>query len=251
MRNAEMAPADAMRRTGWFMTGAADMMQQNHNRCVSMARVALEDEMMTVMPLLSRALLIGTALALAGCAAQMPEARVTRFHLGQPIAPGQVTVEPRDPSLARDLEFQSYARIVQGELGRIGFGIVPDLAKSELVAVTEVSRSWRPAGEAQRSSLSIGLGGGSGGGWHGGTSVGLGGAVSFPIGRPKQRMDVLTQLSVQLKRRSEGTVIWEGRAESVARDGTPYASPEAAVARLASALFQGFPGRSGETIRVK
>lgn len=198
-----------------------------------------------------KALLVGTALALAGCAAQMPEARVTRFHLGQPIAPGQVTVEPRDPSLAKDLEFQSYARIVRAEFDRLGFGIAPDLAKSELVAVTEVSRSWRPSGQARGSSLSIGLGGGSGGGWHGGTSVGLGGSVSFPIGQAKQRMDVLTQLSVQLKRRSEGTVIWEGRAESVARDGTVQASPEAAVSRLAAALFQGFPGRSGETITVK
>lgn len=201
--------------------------------------------------LFSNALLIGTALALAGCQSTAPEARVTRFHLGQPIAPGQVSVEPRDPTLAKDLEFQSYARIVQGELAKAGFGIAPDLSRSELVAVTEVNRSWRPAGQSGGSSVSIGLGGGSGGGWGGGTSVGLGGSVSFPIGKPKQRMDALTLLSVQLKRRSEGTVIWEGRAETVARDGTPAASPEAAVARLAAALFQGFPGRSGETITVK
>ncbi|WP_066968016.1 DUF4136 domain-containing protein [Rhizorhabdus dicambivorans] len=207
--------------------------------------------MKTARHLLSRTLLIGTALALAGCQSAMPETRVTRFHLGQPIAPGEVAVEPRDPTLAKDLEFQSYARIVQGELARVGFGLAPDLPRSELVAVTEVRRSWRPAGSAGGSSVSIGLGTGSGGGWHGGTSVGVGGAVSFPIGKPKQRMDVLTQLSVQLKRRSEGTVIWEGRAESAVRDGTPAASPEAAVARLAAALFQGFPGRSGETITVK
>lgn len=201
--------------------------------------------------LIAKAMMIGTTLALVGCAAQMPETRVTRFHLGQPIAPGELAVEPRDPTLAKDLEFQSYGRIVQAEFDRLGFRIAPNLARSELVAVTEVDRSWRPAGEAQRSSMSIGLGGSSGGGWHSGTSVGLGGAISFPIGKAKQRMDVLTRLSVQLKRRSEGTVIWEGRAESVARDGTPQASPEAAVARLATALFQGFPGQSGETITVK
>lgn len=201
--------------------------------------------------LLPKIVLGAAALALTGCAAQMPEARVTRFHLGQPIAPGQLSVEPRDPTLAKDLEFQSYARIIQGEFARLGFGLAPDLAKSELVAVTEVSRSWRPVGEAQRSSVSIGVGGGSGGGWHGGTSVGLGGSVSFPIGKAKQRMDVLTQLSVQLKRRSEGTVIWEGRAEMVARDGSVQAHPKTAVARLAAALFEGFPGRSGETITVK
>lgn len=202
-------------------------------------------------PLFAKALLMGAALVLAGCAAQMPESRVTRFHLGQPIAPGQIAVEPRDPTLAQDLEFQAYARIVQAEFGRLGFGAATNLAKSELVAVTEIRRSWRPTGQTSGSSMSIGLGTSSGGGWHGGTGVGLGGSISFPIGQQKEQMDVLTELSVQLKRRSDATVIWEGRAESVARDGTPYANPEASVSRLAQALFQGFPGRSGEIITVK
>lgn len=207
--------------------------------------------MKTPYALLSKALMMGGAMMLAGCATRPPETQVTRFHLGQPIAPGQVTVEPRDPTLAKDLEFQTYARIVRAELDRLGFGIAPDLAKSELVAVTTVERSWRPVGQSRGSSLSVGLGGGSGGGWGGGTSVGLGGSVSFPIGKPKERMDVLTRLSIQLKRRSEGTVIWEGRAETVARDTSPEANPEASVARLAAALFKDFPGRSGETITVK
>jgi hypothetical protein len=181
----------------------------------------------------------------------MPESRVTRFQLRQPIAPGQITVEPRDPSLSQDLEFQSYARIVQSELSRLGFDSATILSKSELVAVTEVRRSWRPTGQTSGSSMSIGLGGASGGGWRGGSSIGLGGSISFPLGQQKERMDVLTELSVRLKRRSDSTVIWEGRAESVARDGTPYANPEASVQRLAQALFQGFPGRSGEIITVK
>ena len=203
----------------------------------------------------ARAALLGTALALAGCAAQMPEARVTRFHLGQPIAPGQVAVEPRDPTLAKDLEFQSYAGVVQSELSRLGFTAAPDLTKSEIVAIVDVQRSWRPTGRTSGSSFSIGLGGatGGGGGWGrgGGTSVGLGGAVSFPVGKQRERMDVLTQLSVQLKRRSEATVIWEGRAESVAHDNTPQANPQAAVQKLAAALFRDFPGVSGQTISVK
>lgn len=200
---------------------------------------------MTIKALTARALIAGTALALAGCAAQMPETRVTRFHLGQPIAPGHVVVEPRDPTLAKDLEFQSYARAVQGELDRLGFSIAPDLAKSELVAVTEVKRYWQPVGAA-RSPLTIGLGGGSFGG-----GLGVGGGISFPVGKPKQRMDVVTELGIQLKRRSEGTVIWEGRAQTAARDGTPYAAPQAAVSRLAAALFKDFPGQSGQTITVK
>jgi hypothetical protein len=200
---------------------------------------------MKITSLFSNALIVGTAIALAGCAAQTPEMRVTRFHLGQPIAPAQISVEPRDPTLARDLEFQAYARAVQGELSRKGFTVAPNPLKSELVAVTQVNRSWQPVGPAH-SPLTIGLGGGSFGG-----GVGVGGGVSFPVGKPRQRMDVITLLSVQLKRRSEGTVIWEGRAQAVARDGTPFAAPEAAVARLAEAMFRDFPGPSGQTITVK
>ena len=206
---------------------------------------------MATNSLLAKAVLIGTMSALAGCVEQLPESRVTRFHLDQPIAPGAIAVEPRDPTLAKDLEFAGYARIVQAELDRIGFHRAPDLARSELVAVVDVNRAWRPTGQYSGSSMSIGIGGASGGGWHGGTSVGLGGAFSFPLGRPKEKMDVLTRLVVQIRRRSDSTVIWEGRAESVAHDGTPAAQPEMAVQRLAVAIFQGFPGRSGEIITVK
>ncbi len=181
------------------------------------------------------------------CRLPVVSPRITR----DPFPPWPADRPGRDPTLAKDLEFQSYARIIQSEFARLGFSPAADLVKSELVAVTEVSRSWRPAGQPTGSSMSIGLGGGSGGGWGGGTSVGLGGAISFPIGKSKQRMDVLTRLSVQLKRRSDSTVIWEGRAESVARDGTPNANPEASVSRLAAAMFQGFPGKSGEIITVK
>jgi hypothetical protein len=201
--------------------------------------------------ILSKAILLGCAAALAGCAAQTPEVRVTRFHLGQPIASGEIAVTSRDPTLAKDLEFQTYARIVASELQRQNFGIAPDIAKSEQVAVVDVERNWRPTGQRSGSSMSIGLGSSSGGGWGGGTGVGLGGSVSFPIGKSRERMDVATRLSVQIKRRSEGTIIWEGRAETISRDGAPESTPEAAVSRLASALFRDFPGRSGETITVK
>jgi hypothetical protein len=53
-------------------------------------------------------------------------------------------------------------------------------------------------------------------------------------------------LSVRIKRRSDGTMFWEGRAMDPS--GTASAG---AGARLASALFRDFPGESGRTIRVK
>lgn len=194
---------------------------------------------------LFRAAMLGSALALAGCAAQQPTARVTRFHLGQPIARGEIAVEPRNPATAKSLEFSTYANAVGAELARAGFRLAPGLAKSELVAVVDVSRGTRAMYD-EGSPFSIGIGGGTFG-----RNVGVGGGVSFPVGKSRTRELIGTQLAVQIKRRSDGTVIWEGRGMSEARSDTPYADPDAAVRRLAAALFQGFPGESGRTITVK
>lgn len=184
---------------------------------------------------------LGT-LMLAGCNTA-PGVQVTRFHLNQPIAPGQMSVEPMLPQDRGSPEFQTYANIVGSELAKIGFSEAPGLTKSEQVAVIQVDRMFFDG--PPKSSFSIGIGGGSFG-WHGGA----GGSVGTTIaGKPTQ--NVATRLVVQIKRRSDGTTIWEGRAETHARFGTPEAQPAAAVQHLASAVFQGFPGVSGRTISVK
>ena len=48
-----------------------------------------------------------------------------------------------------------------------------------------------------------------------------------------------------------GDSLWEGRARFTATANSDYADQRAAAARLADALFSGFPGRSGETIEVR
>lgn len=193
----------------------------------------------------------GAALLLAGCQSA-PETRVTRFHLNQPIARGDIAVEPLLPQDRGSLEFQSYANIVGAELARLGFTEAPGLRASEQVAVVGVERGIRQ-GPPRGSGLSIGLGAGGfgGGGYHGGTSVGGGAGVSFPVGRSRPNEIVQTRLTVQIKRRSDSSVIWEGRAETALRASSAEAEPTAVVQRLASRLFQGFPGESGRTIAVK
>ena len=185
--------------------------------------------------------MLGT-LALAGCTTG-PTTQVTRFHLNQPIAPGQISVEPMMGADRGSAEFQTYANIVGAQLAKIGFHEAPGLAKSEQVAVIQVDRAFFDG--PPRSSFSIGIGGGSYG-WHGGA----GGSVGTTFaGKPTQ--NVSTRLIVQIKRRSDGTTIWEGRAETSGRFGRPETQPAAAVERLASAMFEGFPGVSGRTISVK
>lgn len=195
-------------------------------------------------PSLMKALLAGTILALAGCAAQTPPVEVTRFHLQTQIAPGELAVEPRDKTAAHSLEFDMYANAVREQFGRLGFHQAANLPASELVAIVDFRTGLRE-GPPRGPAFSIGLGGGSFG--RGG---GVGGGVNLPVGRPRSGTLILSELSVQLKRRSDGTVIWEGRAQGAAREGTPDAAPQALANRLAAALFAGFPGESGRTIRV-
>src|SRR5262249_25608179 len=152
---------------------------------------------------------------LAGCASQVPPIDTTRFHLGQPLARGDIIVEPRDPTMANSLEFRDQAQAVSAELARLGYNLAPRIAKSGLVAVADMTQAVRQERTGSGSGVAIGVGGGSGG-YHGG-GVGVGGSVSFPIGQSGSRSLVLTELSVQIKRRSEGTVIWEGRARTEAR----------------------------------
>lgn len=188
------------------------------------------------------AMALGSVM-LAGCSTG-PQTRVTRFHLNQPIARGEITVEPLSGADRGSPEFQTYANIVGAELAKLGFTEAPGLAKSEQVAVIQVDRSFFDG--PPRSSFSIGVGGGSYN-YRGG---GVGGGVSVPIaGRPTQ--NVATRLIVQIKRRSDSSTIWEGRAETAQRFGKPGSQPAEAVARLSAALFQGFPGVSGRTITVK
>ncbi len=158
-------------------------------------------------------------LALGACMTPTAPTEVTRFHLGQVNERGTVAVEPA-LNAPGGMEFGIYARAIEQELNRIGYAPVDGVGQSLYVAVVDVRSGAR---ERQRGSpVSIGIGGGSG-------------------------VVVGTQVSVQLKRRSDQTIVWEGRArgEASERDSAGLAQ------RLAAALFRDFPGESGRTISVR
>jgi hypothetical protein len=185
----------------------------------------------------------------AGCATDdmVSGVSVTRFHLGQPIARGPIAVESVDPRDASGLEFAQISASVARELTRLGWTVVPNNA-SEQVAM--VSLTQQPREAERRSSVSIGIGGGTGSyGRHGGVAVG--GGVAIPVSGGGSALVIGSQLSVRIQRRSDATVAWEGRALAEAHAGTPPASRAAAADRLAAALFRDFPGESGRTIRAR
>lgn len=187
------------------------------------------------------------ALALlSACATTPPGAEVARFHLGQPIPRSTVTLVPGDGSREFGLEYRSYADAVARELAAQSFITTVNDPKSAYVGTLSVEQSARSG--PRRGGVSIGIGvGGFSGGRHGGG--GIGGGVSVPVGQARPTDIVTTTLRLQLKRRSDGSVIWEGRASSEAT-GADADLPRV-VPELAHALLDGFPGPAGQTVRVR
>lgn len=192
-----------------------------------------------------------TALAatgLAGCVAPVGPVEVTRFHvpdvpLGRgPIAvvpaPSQSALNPSDTSL----ELRAYQAAVARELARIGYSQAP-AASGQVAEVRLMRRTWQP--ERNRGPVSVGVG--AGGGSYG-SGVGMGVGIDLS-GRPPAQTE--TELSVMIKDRPGGRTLWEGRAQFIVRADSPLAQTDLGAAKLAEALFRGFPGNSGETILVK
>ncbi len=178
------------------------------------------------------------AASLAACASgggKQPAGgglEVARFHLGDPVARAQIAVEPFDRADSNRPEFPAYAAAVGRQLNRLGWQVVPTTTGSEQIALIDLEQGSREA-IAALSAARIGRG------------------VAATLGTGSSPDVTATLLEVAIRRRSDGTVFWEGRAVGEARTGSPEAARTAAVERLAEALFRDFPGESGRTIRVR
>lgn len=189
--------------------------------------------------------LAALATLAAGCSTTMGTAPVdvVRYHLSQPIPAGTIALQPQTPGQAGP-EYALYAGAVSAEFARLGFTPASDATRADYVATVAFSRIDR--GQVRtRPPITIGLGGGGFGG-----NVGVGGGASFGIGS-KTRTVYGSELAVQLRRRGDATLIWEGKAVTEGLSGQAGAQPTDSAARMAGALLKGFPGQSGITIQVK
>ncbi len=172
------------------------------------------------------------AASLAGCSTisggegAKGGTEVTRVHLGQPMARGRIAVEAFDAADANMPEFGSYAAAVGAQLSRLGWTVVAAAGQGEQVALVDVEqgRSGALQGRGMRT-----------------------GAGATPAAAGSASDAQATMLEVSIKRRSDGSVIWEGRALSAAAGS----GRTAAVQRLSEALFRDFPGESGRTISTR
>jgi len=188
---------------------------------------------------------IAAAFALAGCVqTYVSPVSVTRFIGQQPAQLGHGPIAVRAaPGMGDTLAFAPYRQSVAYELARIGYQVVPG-DDAPQVAEVRLSRAHEQGGRG-RNPVSVGVGGATGS-----YGSGLGMGVGIDLSGPPPDIDH-TQMSVVIRDRAGGQALWEGRAEFAASVNSRYGNAQAAAAKIAAALFAGFPGRSGETIEVR
>lgn len=208
-----------------------------------------------------RLFLLTPALLLGACATATPPTEVTRFHrLAVAPAPAEQRFYIAAPERDAGPEWSSYAGAVAAALQRNGYAcalpsggacVLPAgsvFAPAPSMAHRVTVRLDRAAAGARREGSGVGVGvGGSTGSYGSGVGVGVGIDLTRLLGGGGP--DTALRLSVRIDG-ADGQSVWEGRAETAVRSRSPAGQPGIAAARLADALFQGFPGRSGETITV-
>ncbi|WP_353230984.1 DUF4136 domain-containing protein [Novosphingobium sp.] len=229
----------------------------------------------TAVPLRAAALLRMARLALplalaatvttglAGCAENF-NASVSRFQHELPAPAGQsFAVVAEDARNSGGLEFSQYAGLVAEQLRKVGY-VAGDPATADLVVEFDYGVDkgrekvdtfgadpyWGPwRGYGRGGFYGGGFYGGGFYGRHGGFYGGRGWGYGLydPWFNDISVTTVYTSgVEVRIKRRSDGQRLFEGKAEAVsASNRLPYLVPN-----LIESLFTGFPGHSGETVRI-
>jgi hypothetical protein len=197
------------------------------------------------MKRLTFAVLLFAAVPLAGCIAPVGPVEVTRFHVADvsPLGKGLIAVEPAPGMDGTSIEWRSYQAAIMRQLVLAGYTEAAPGAGGQVAQVRLERLNFRP--ERSRGPVRVGMGGTTG---SAGTAVGVGLGIDLT---PRPPAQVETRLAVTIRERRSTAVLWEGRASFTVRAASPLANTALGAAKMAEALFKGFPGRSGETILVK
>jgi hypothetical protein len=199
--------------------------------------------------------------SLAACATPF-NANVQRFSAQLPAPQGQTyAVVADDQALAGGLEFSQYASLVDAKMTALGYVRAADPANADLVVrfdygVDQGRNQVRSSGFADPYWNS----------WYGyprfGGIYGRRGGYYSPFyprgawgygwndpwfgGGYESYTVYVSAVSLKIDRRADGTRLFEGKAEAVSTSSRlGYLVPN-----LVEAMFSGFPGNSGETVRI-
>ena len=203
------------------------------------------------------ALPVAVALGLGACSPEPFKADVSRFAVPLPAPAGQTfAVVAEDPKLAGGLEFATYANEVAGELTKLGYAQASSPESADMLVRFDYNVDngrERVRTDYTGSSLGVGLGAGRWGPWGRWSGWGPYGAWGYGFndpffGGPEVRSYTVytSAIDVKIDRRADGQRLFEGKAEAVSRTNRL----PALVPNLVDAMFTGFPGNSGETLRI-
>jgi hypothetical protein len=193
-------------------------------------------------------------LTLSACATGFP-ASVSRFQAMPPPAGQSFFVEPADPARHGELEFGLYAGLVRQQLVSrgyteavsprdatfvvtLGYGI--DVGRRRIVSRASAGL-WGPPGNGYRPD------GAAFGAFRHGRPFHYGWSDALWLGSGIDSHIVYTSfVDVDIRRRGDGQSLFEGSARARSRSD----HLQGLVPNLVTALFTGFPGNSGETVRI-
>ena len=229
---------------------------------------------MRIQTLAAAALLGISALGLAGCATGFP-AQVSRYQ-AMPAPQGQsFFIVPADPAMAGGLEFSRYAGHVAQAMQAQGYAQAPSLEAATMVVQLDYGVD-EGRQQVERDPFARGYGydpfyggfGGPYGGFYGrpyysrfgywgprspfyygwGDPFSYGGFGGY--GGPYQQVRVYTVyqsfLDLDIRRKADNASLFEGHAKARSADD----NMGVLVPNLIEAMFTGFPGHSGETVKI-
>lgn len=203
-------------------------------------------------------------LALSACATPF-QANVSRFQ-AMPAAQGQTyAIRSDNPRLDGGLEFQNYANLVAQRLNSFGYTRASDEKSANLVVSLDygVDRGRERVRSVPGSGFGYGSFGHYGGFGYGGYGGGFGrpyygfGRRAFMYGfydpflfddydRTESYTVYSSQLDMKIARRGSNERVFEGTAKAMSMDD----DLTTLVPNLIEAMFTGFPGNSGETVKI-
>ncbi len=191
------------------------------------------------------------ALALSSCTQDF-NARVSRFQALPPPNGETFVVHASNPKLQGGLEFSQYAQIVTAKLVEKGYRPAPDGTKPDLVVkMAYMVDHGRERVEATPAFPRYGgfYGGYGGFGRFGYRPFVYGFYDPFGFGGYENVTTYTvysSELDLNIDRAGDGQRLFEGTAKAVSSDDElPHLVPN-----LINAMFTGFPGNSGETVKI-
>ncbi len=208
-------------------------------------------------------------LALSACATGLPT-QVSRFQ-AMPAPQGQTfVIQPKDPRERGGLEFSQYADLVRRHLTAQGYVPAPTPETASFVVELDYGVdqgqqkvvTYPGTGFGYGPGFGFGRGFGYGGfyrpyfsrfgyfgrGYHpfyyGWNDPFWGSAFDYP--EVRSYTEYTSYLDMDIKRTADGQSLFEGTAKARSRTD----ELQVLVPNLVEAMFVGFPGRSGETVRI-